>query len=142
VLALYVALRSGGKQIWAPLLEGVVGIAAGLITFFVPGLTALALLFVIAAWAILTGIVEAIGAIRMRQVIENEWTLIFSGVLSVLFGVLLIAQPGAGVLALVWLIGIYAVLFGVAMLALAWKLRGLLDHTHEVSSSARQTKAA
>src|SRR5713101_6059608 len=84
-LALYAAMRSRGKHLWAPLLEGVVGIAAGLVAFLLPGLTALALLFVIAAWAILTGIMEVITAVRLRQVIEHEWTLIFSGVLSVIF---------------------------------------------------------
>jgi uncharacterized membrane protein HdeD (DUF308 family) len=85
---------------------------------------------------------EVIGAIRLRQVIQNEWALIFSGVLSVIFGALLIAQPGAGALAVVWLIGIYAVIFGVAMLALAWRLRGLQQHTPEMTPSARQTRAA
>ena len=96
VLALYTAVRSGGKQIWAPLLEGIVGIVAGLVAFSLPGLTALTLVFVIAAWAILTGLMEVIAAVRLRQVITNEWALIFSGVLSVVFGVLLVAQPGAG----------------------------------------------
>src|SRR5438270_6972165 len=140
VLALYSAVRSGGKQIWVPLLEGIVGIGAGLVAFFLPGLTALALLFVIAAWALVTGVLEVITAVRLRQVIEHEWAMIFSGVLSVIFGILLVVQPGAGALAVVWLIGIYAVIFGVAMLALAWRLRGLLVHTHDVASVARQTK--
>jgi uncharacterized membrane protein HdeD (DUF308 family) len=139
VLALYAALRSGGKHVWAPLLEGVVGIVAGLVAFFLPGLTALALLFVIAAWAILTGILEVIAAVRLRQVISNEWMLIFSGVLSVVFGLLLIAQPGAGALAVVWLIGIYAIIFGIAMLALAWRLRGMQEQHHPMATSARQT---
>src|SRR6266851_5447504 len=128
VHALYTAARSGGKQIWAPLLEGIVGIVAGLVAFFLPGLTALTLLFVIAAWAILTGITEVIAAVRLRQVIQNEWALILAGVLSVLFGLLLVVQPGAGILAVVWLVGIYAVIFGIALLALAWRLRGMLEH--------------
>jgi uncharacterized membrane protein HdeD (DUF308 family) len=140
-LALYTAVRSGGKNIWAPLFEGIIGIAAGLVAFFLPGLTALALLFVIAAWAILTGITEVIAAVRLRRVINNEWALIISGVLSVIFGLLLVAQPGAGVLAVVWLIGIYAVIFGVALLAFAWRLRGLLDNTRQ-TSGAPQTRAA
>jgi uncharacterized membrane protein HdeD (DUF308 family) len=128
VLALYVAWRSGGRDLWPRLLEGVVGILAGLIAFFLPGLTAVALLFVIAAWAILTGVTEIIAAIRLRQVIQNEWTLIFAGVISVLFGIVLFAQPGAGLLALVWLIGVYAVIFGIALLGLAWRLRSMLGH--------------
>jgi uncharacterized membrane protein HdeD (DUF308 family) len=142
VLALYTAVRSGGKQIWAPLLEGIVGIVAGLVAFSLPGLTALTLVFVIAAWAILTGVMEVIAAVRLRQVISNEWALIFSGVLSVLFGALLVAQPGAGALALIWLIGIYAVIFGVAMLAFAWRLRGMLEGMRELSSGIRETTAA
>jgi uncharacterized membrane protein HdeD (DUF308 family) len=142
LLALYAAARSGGKDLWARLLEGVVGIVAGLIAFFMPGLTALALLFVIAAWAILTGAMEVIAAVRLRQVIQNEWALIFAGVLSVLFGLLLIVQPGAGVLAVVWLVGLYAIIFGVALLALAWRLRGMLEHPQGVSAGIHQTRAA
>ena len=142
VLALYAAVRSGGKHIWAPLLEGIVGIGAGLVAFFLPGLTALALLFVIATWAILTGVLEVITAVRLRQVIEHEWATIFSGILSVIFGIVLVAQPGAGALAVVWLIGIYSVIFGVAMLVLAWRLRQVLGDTSAVSARARQTGAA
>ena len=124
-VAIVVAVRTGGNLRWAALLEGIVGIIAGIVAFVYPGLTALALLFVIAAWAILTGALEVVAAIRMRNVIENEWTLIIAGVLSVLFGVVLLQQPGAGALAIVWLIGLYAVLFGIALLALSWRLRGL-----------------
>jgi uncharacterized membrane protein HdeD (DUF308 family) len=131
-LALYSAIRSRGEHVWGPLLEGVLGIAAGLVAFFWPGMTTLALLLVIAFWAILTGVMEVYAAIRLRRVITNEWALIFSGVLSVLFGIVLLAQPGAGALALVWLIGLYAVVFGIALLAFAWRLRGLYQHMPEV----------
>lgn len=133
VLALYSAFRSRGEHVWAPLVEGLLCISAGLIAFFWPGITALALLFVIAAWAVLSGVLEVYAAIRLRRVIRNEWALIVSGVLSVIFGVLLLAQPGAGAVALVWLIGIYAIVFGVAMLVFAWHLRGLLEHMPDVS---------
>jgi len=141
-LALYAAVRSRGKHLWAPLLEGTVGIAAGLVAFLLPGLTTLALLFVIATWAILTGIMEVIYAVRLRQVIKREWSMIFSGLLSVIFGIFLVAQPGAGALAVVWLIGVYAVIFGVAMLALAWRLRGIMaEHTtHHVGFEHRVTR--
>src|SRR4051794_11799863 len=84
LLAVFFAGRSGGQHVWALLLEGIVGIAAGLIAFFWPALTALALVYVIAVWAILTGVLEILAAVRMRQVIRNEWALIFSGALSVL----------------------------------------------------------
>jgi uncharacterized membrane protein HdeD (DUF308 family) len=142
VLALYAALRSGGKQVWVSLLEGVVGIAAGLVAFFLPGLTALALLFVIAAWAIVTGVLEVIAAVRLREVIEHEWMMIFSGALSVIFGILLVAQPGAGALAVVWLIGTYAVIFGVSLVVLAWRLRSVFEDMHSLRSSLRETTPA
>jgi uncharacterized membrane protein HdeD (DUF308 family) len=140
VLALYVAIRSRGQHVWALLLEGIVGIGAGLVAFFWPAITALALLYVIAAWAVLTGLVEAIAGVRLRHVITNEWGLIFSGVLSVIFGLLLVIQPGAGALALVWLISLYAIVFGIGLLVFAWRLRGLLAHMPEMSVRAAQTR--
>ena len=139
-LALYAAIRSRGQPVWALLLEGILGIGAGLVAFFWPAITALALLYVIAAWAILTGVVEVIAAVRLRQAITNEWALILSGVLSVVFGLLLVIQPGAGALTLVWLIGLYAVLFGVSLLAFAWRLRELLEYMPAVSSQVSQTR--
>jgi uncharacterized membrane protein HdeD (DUF308 family) len=139
-VAIVVAVRTGGNLRWAALLEGIVGIIAGIVAFIWPGLTALALLFVIAAWAILTGALEVVAAIRMRNVIDNEWTLVIAGVLSVLFGVVLLAQPGAGALAIVWLIGLYAVLFGIALLALSWRLRGLQQRI-DSTVGARQARA-
>jgi uncharacterized membrane protein HdeD (DUF308 family) len=140
VLALYAAVRSGDNR-WTFVIEGVIGIAAGLVAFVWPGITALALLFVIAAWAILTGIMEAIAGVRLRRAIDNEWMLIIAGLLSVVFGILLIAQPGAGALAIVWLIGVYAVVFGIALLALSWRLRGLVEDIQTVSSSAHMPRA-
>src|SRR3982074_805883 len=89
-LALYAAIRSRGQPVWALLMEGILGIGAGLVAFFWPAITALALLYVIAAWAILTGVVEVSAAVRLRQAITNEWALIISGVLSVVFGLLLV----------------------------------------------------
>jgi uncharacterized membrane protein HdeD (DUF308 family) len=139
VLALYSAARSRGNHVWALVFEGIVGIVAGGVAFALPGLTALALLFVIAAWAILTGIMEVVAAVRLRKVIDNEWALIVAGVLSIIFGVLLAVQPGAGALAVVWLIGSYALVFGIALLALAWRLRGMLKHTQGSTSRVRQT---
>ena len=89
------------------------------------GITAVALLAFIAAWAIVTGVIEIAAAIRLRKEIEGEWALGLSGVLSILFGVILMARPGAGALAVVWLIGAYAVAFGIVMVLLSFKLRGL-----------------
>jgi uncharacterized membrane protein HdeD (DUF308 family) len=139
ILALYSATRSHGEHVWALLVEGILGIAAGLVALFWPGITALALLIVIATWAILTGALEVYAAIRLRKVIKNEWALVFAGVLSVLFGVLLLAQPGAGALALVWLIGAYAIIFGIGMLMFAWRLRGMLHDMPQMPRAQRTT---
>ncbi len=111
--------------IW-PALLGVAGIAAGIITFIRPGITALALLYVIAAWAIVTGVLEIVTAIYLRREMTNEWLLILAGALSVLFGVLLIViGPPAGLLTLVWLIATYAIIVGVLRIGLAFRLHGL-----------------
>jgi uncharacterized membrane protein HdeD (DUF308 family) len=125
VLALVSAVRSGGDQLWALLLEGVVGIAAGVAALALPGLTAMVLLLIIAVWAILKGVLEVISAVRLRKVIANEWSWIVGGLLSVIFGLVLLAAPGTGALALVWLIGVYAILYGITLIVLAWRVRAL-----------------
>ena len=110
---------------WAFVLEGIVSILAGLIALFQPELTALILLYVIATWAIVTGVLEIAAAIRLRREIENEWLLGLAGAASILVGVLLFLQPEAGSLAVVWTIGAYALLFGVLWIALGLRLRNL-----------------
>jgi uncharacterized membrane protein HdeD (DUF308 family) len=128
VLAIVAAITGGvpGSRWWLAIV-GLLGIAAGLLTFLTPGLTALVLLFFIAGWAIVTGVFEIIGAIKLRKEIDNEWLLILSGIISVLFGVGVMLAPGAGALALVWVIGAYSVVMGVIFVALAFRLR---KHTH------------
>jgi uncharacterized membrane protein HdeD (DUF308 family) len=103
----------------------VAGILFGVLTFFWPNITALVLLYFIAAWALITGIFEIVAAIQLRRVITGEWALILSGLLSMIFGVLLFVFPGAGAVSLVWLIGIYAILFGITLIILAFRLRSL-----------------
>lgn len=117
--------RSGSRQRpwWALLIGGVLSITAGLIAFFSPGMTAIALLYLIAAWALVTGCFEIVAAIRLRKQIDNEWILVLSGVVSILFGAVLLIFPGAGALAMVWWIGIYATISGMLMISLGIKLR-------------------
>ncbi len=110
---------------WALLLEGLAGIVIAAMTFFWPGITALVLLYFIAAWAIVTGIFEIVAAFHFRRVISGEWVLILDAVLSILFGVLLFVFPAAGAVGLVWLIGIYAIVAGIISIIFAFRLRGV-----------------
>jgi uncharacterized membrane protein HdeD (DUF308 family) len=116
------AVKAPGRH-WPLVLEGVVGIIIGILTFIWPGITTMVLLYLIAFWAIFTGILEIVAGIRLREVIANEWLLILMGVLSVLFGFLILIFPGAGALAIVIWIGAYALLFGIMLIALAFLLR-------------------
>ena len=108
---------------WVFLLEGLVNIGAGLVALIWPGLATAILLGIIAAWAMVTGVFEIIAAIRLRREINNEWLLMLGGLLSILFGSALVLQPGAGGLALIWLMGAYALVFGVVLIALGFRLR-------------------
>jgi uncharacterized membrane protein HdeD (DUF308 family) len=126
VFAIVAAVRTAGDDArwWLLLVEGILGVLAGIVAFLWPGLTALALLYFVAAWAIVTGIFEIVGALRLRREIEGEWALILGGALSVLFGVLLVVLgPGVGLLSLIWLIGAYAVASGVLLIVLAFRVR-------------------
>jgi uncharacterized membrane protein HdeD (DUF308 family) len=120
-----VAHRDVNDRWWVLLIEGLIGVAAGIFTFIWPGITAVALLYVIIAWAIVTGVFEIVAAVRLRQQIDGEWVLALSGVASILLGVIMFISPASGVLALIWVIGAYAVLFGALMLYLGFKLRGV-----------------
>ena len=101
----------------------VFGILAGLATFLWPHITALVLLTLIGVWSILHGALEIAGAIRLRREIQGEFFLILSGLISVVFGLFVLFRPGAGALAIVWLIAFYAVLFGALLIALSFRLR-------------------
>ena len=113
----------GQKRWWVTLFEGIVGIIIGVLTFLMPVITALGLLFLIAAWAVVTGIFEIAAAVTLRKQITNEWLLILAGAASVLFGVLIAAMPSAGALAIVWWIGAYSIVFGVLLIVLSFRLR-------------------
>jgi uncharacterized membrane protein HdeD (DUF308 family) len=125
VLALVAAFRTQHDHRWGLLLEGIVGIGAGVVTFVYPDLTALVLVYIIGAWALITGVLELVAAVRLRRIIENEFWLVLGGIASVLFGVVLFIAPGAGALALVWLIAAYAIVFGVLMIGLSLRLHGM-----------------
>jgi len=114
------------KRWWLLLIGGCLSVAAGVFAFMVPAMTALILLILIASWAIVTGIFQIAAAIQLRKHIAGEWLLILGGVLSVLFGFLLLYNPAGGALAVVWLIGAYSVFFGLLLLIFGIKLRGLV----------------
>jgi uncharacterized membrane protein HdeD (DUF308 family) len=126
ILSLGAALTGRGDAsvpTWWLVLVGLLGIAAGVVAFLWPGLTAFALIIMIGAWAVTIGILEIIGAIWLRKEIEDEWLLIAAGLLSLLFGLAILLRPGAGALALAWAIGAFAILFGILHIALALRLK-------------------
>ena len=108
---------------WLLLLEGVIGVGIGVITLFVPGVTAIVLLFYIAAWSLSTGFLEIAGAIRVRREIKGELWWILTGVASIVFAILLLVFPGVGILSILWLLGVYAIVFGVLLVALGIRVR-------------------
>jgi uncharacterized membrane protein HdeD (DUF308 family) len=126
VLAIVSAVRRrGADRWWLLLLEGIVGIGAGVLTFLWPAITIIALLYLIAAWALVTGGFEIAAAIRLRKAITGEWLLALSGIFSIALGVLLVLFPGPGALAVTIWIGAYAFVFGALLFALGLRLRGL-----------------
>ena len=125
ILALIAAfrVRDGGRPMWMLVVIGILGIAAGLLTCLWTTMTALLLLTLIAVWAFFMGIFQIVAAVRLRKEIKNEWLLALSGVVSVLFGTLMLARPGEGALALVWVIAAYSIVFGVLLIVLALRLK-------------------
>jgi uncharacterized membrane protein HdeD (DUF308 family) len=125
--AIVAGIRAQGelKRWWVLLVEGILSVFAGVLAFTVPGITALILLGLMAGWAIVTGVIEIVAAIQLRKQISGEWLLALSGIVSLLFGVALLINPGVGLVAVVWIIGAYAIVFGVLLLALGFKLRSL-----------------
>ncbi len=131
VFAFVAAVRAAARHDrWGSLiLEAISGVAAGILTFVWPAMTALILLYLIAAWAIFTGVFEVIAAVRLRRDIQGEWMLGLGGIASVVFGVLLVLYPGSGALVVAWIIGLYAMLFGVLLVGLGLRLRGMSPAT-------------
>lgn len=128
-VSLLIALARGDaaarRHAWTVAIMGVLGIVVGVVTFVWPGLTALSLLYLVAFWAITTGVFQVIAAIALRRELEGEVWMALGGVASIGFGALLVAFPGEGLISLVWLVGIWAVVFGLSSLSLAYRLHGI-----------------
>ena len=137
VFAIIAAVQEAGRgeRWWALAVEGIIGIAAGTIAFLWPGLTALGLVLLIAAWAIVTGALAVITAIRLRREIEGEWFMALLGILSILFGLFITIFPMIGALSLVWAVGAFAMAFGILMLVLAFRLRGIHVQRHPMGGA-------
>ena len=126
IIAIWAAFNAQGGDAgprWWLGLSGVVSIIAGVVTFYYTGMTTLVLLMFIATWAIIIGVMQIWGAIALRKVVQHEWLLILNGVLSIAFGVILLAQPATGALAFVWMIAWYAIFFGCLYVVLAFRLK-------------------
>jgi uncharacterized membrane protein HdeD (DUF308 family) len=108
---------------WIFLVEGLISIGAGVIALIWPGLATLVLIYMIASWAVITGVLEIVAAIRLRNEITNEWMLGLGGLISIALGVLLFLQPLAGGLAIIWIIAAYAIIFGVLLVVLGFRLK-------------------
>ena len=138
-IAMLVALARGDvlarRHAWATGLTGVFGIVLAIATLLWPGITALTLLYLVAIWAISTGIFEIAAAIEFRREIHGEIWMILGGVLSIVFGSLLVVFPGTGLLSLVWLVGFFAIVFGCSSLGLAYRLHGLNYDLKKFSST-------
>jgi uncharacterized membrane protein HdeD (DUF308 family) len=135
VLTLVAAFTGSAKPVptWWLVVVGLLGIGAGVVTFAWPVITAVVLVLIIGAWALVHGIFEIIGAIQLRKEIDNEWWLILSGALSVIFGLILLFAPGAGALGLIWAIAAYSIAFGILFVGLALRLR---KHGHQAGLAA------
>jgi uncharacterized membrane protein HdeD (DUF308 family) len=135
VLTLVAAFTGSAKPVptWWLVVVGLLGIGAGVVTFAWPVITAVVLVLIIGAWALVHGIFEIIGAIQLRKEIDNEWWLILSGALSVVFGLILLFAPGAGALGLIWAIAAYSIAFGILFVGLALRLR---KHGHQAGLAA------
>ncbi|WP_067462570.1 HdeD family acid-resistance protein [Actinomadura macra] len=126
IFALAAAFRgTRGQPRGMLVLSGVAGIVLGIVAMAWPGVTAFVLLMLIAAWAVVTGVMEIVAAFALRKELRGEWAYALTGVISVVFGILLFAWPASGAVAIVWLIGLFAILFGAVMVGAAFRLRKL-----------------
>lgn len=138
IFAIVASVRAAAShERWAALLiTGIFGVAIGVITWFHPGLTLAALLLVIAAWAVVTGIFEIVAAFELRRHLAGEWWWLLAGLVSVAFGLFLFWRPAAGALTVVWILAVYALVFGVFLIGLSIRLRGHLNREAKTAPAA------
>lgn len=122
-----------GRQRLTLVVMGLLGLAVGAASILWPGITALTIVLIVAYWAIITGVLQIFVAVEIRTLIDNEWLLVLSGLISIVFGILLIWRPGAGIITLTWLFGIYAIVYGIIMLGLGFRLKSLVGRTAKVA---------
>jgi uncharacterized membrane protein HdeD (DUF308 family) len=134
VFAIIAGVRAAQRhERWWPFaLEGLLSLVVGVVALVMPVAAALALLYLVAVWAIVTGVFRISAAVRLRKEIQGEWLLILNGALSVLLGILIVARPAAGLVTLVWVLGVYAMVYGIILVGLAFKLRG---HRHRAGAA-------
>jgi uncharacterized membrane protein HdeD (DUF308 family) len=125
---------------WALLAEGALGILFGVAVLVMPLIAAIAWVYVIAAWALVTGILEIVNGVRLRNQIEGEIWMVLSGVLSVVFGLLITFWPIQGAIAITWIIGFYALLFGIFLVVLGFRMKGV--HERIQTGGAQQYSGA
>jgi uncharacterized membrane protein HdeD (DUF308 family) len=127
IFSLYASATGGTKpgDHWLVGLQGLIGLAAGVIILIMPGVTALGLLIAIAAYSLVVGVLQIAAAIKLREEIEGEFWLGLSGLISILFGMFIIARPGEGALAVIWIIGAYALVFGAFLISFAFRIKSL-----------------
>lgn len=115
--------KSSGERWRIFILEGIVGVIIGILTFLWPEVTIMALVLLVSAWAFFTGILELAASFKLRQVIENEWLLTLSGIISIIFALVLLISPWKAAIVLIWLLGLYAIFFGILLIFLGRKLK-------------------
>ncbi|MBZ0202950.1 MAG: HdeD family acid-resistance protein [Ignavibacteria bacterium] len=121
--------RTARAHFWSYLIEGIAGIAIGILAFFLPEITLYGLAILVSVWAFSTGILEIISAIKLRKVIDGEFWMIVSGILSIVFAILIFLWPASGIVVMIYLIGIYALLFGIMMVFMGFSIRNLQPKT-------------
>lgn len=141
VVGVWAAISGGSDHRWLQLVWALVSIGAGLATLLVPGVTALALLFYMGAWAVTSGVLQIVSAIQLRREIEGEWLLMLNGLLAVLFGLLLFSRPGAGAMAIVTILGVFAIASGVALILLGWRARSFVQAANGGQRARRHARA-